>query len=375
MRKLFVWLAMLTKRQFKRPAFVCLLILIPVLVFGYTALTQGQSGAVTVALAYQSEDALAQMLCDKLENESMLIRFIFCDTMQAEDLVKTGKADAAWIFPEDTQAALKNFVQGNYKPFIRVVERESSTSMLLSREKLAAAVFTAGSEMFYESYLRENVQDLADVPVEMLMEHYHGIMMDGALFQFEDITGAAEQLADQKSYLLSPLRGILGVLAAVCAMAVSMHYCHDLEKGVFSWVREDRRPILELLSQLISLFSLLAISALCLAATGLTENLWRELLLLFVYGFSCAGFGMLLRVLLKNRKGIATALPMISVVMLAVCPVFFNLEVLRYWAMLLPATYYINGTTNAAYLFGGAVYGTACLFLYFLIGAIKKGVS
>jgi hypothetical protein len=84
---------------------------------------------------------------------------------------------------------------------------------------------------------------------------------------------------------------------------------------------------------------------------------------------------MLLRVLLKNRKGIATALPMISVVMLAVCPVFFNLEVLRYWAMLLPATYYINGTTNAAYLFGGAVYGTACLFLYFLIRAIKKGVS
>ncbi len=375
MKKLFVWISLLTKRQFKHRSFLCLLLLIPVLVFGYTALAQGQSGAVTIALAFQNEDELASSICHKLQEESMLIRFVPCDTQQAEDMVASGKADAAWIFPADTKAALTDFVQGDYKPFIRVVEREQSTSLLLSREKLAAAVFTTGSELFYESYLRENAPALEGASTEALMEHYHSVMMDGELFRFEDITGAEERLEDQESYLISPLRGLLGVLAAVCAMATSMHYCRDVEKGVFSWVREDRRPFLELAGQLISLLPVLAVSAVCLAAAGLGDGFWNELLLLFVYGFCCAGFGMLLRMVMRNRKGIATALPMVSVAMLAVCPVFFRLEALRYWAMLLPATYYINGAYSFAYLFGGVVYGGVCLLLYLLIKAIKKGVS
>lgn len=375
MKKLWIWLKLLTKRQYKYRSFLCLLLLIPALVFGYSALAQGQSGAVTIALAYETQDSLAKSICHKLQEESVLIRFVVCDKQQAENAVVSGSADAAWIFPADTQAALREFVKGEYTPFIRIVERQQSTSLLLSREKLSAAVFTARSELFYEAYLRDNMPELKDVSTQTLMEHYRGIMMTGELFQFEDITGAAERLEDQESYLLSPLRGLLGVLAAVCAMASAMHYCRDMEQGVFSWVREDRRSFVELAGQLISLLGVLAVSAVCLAFAGLAASLWNELLLLAVYSLCCAGFGMLLRVLFVSRKGIATALPMISVAMLALCPVFFQLDALRYLALLLPPTYYINGTYSTWYLLGCIVYSGVCLLLYFLIKAMKKGVS
>ena len=375
MKKLWIWLKLLTKRQYKYRSFLCLLLLIPALVFGYSALAQGQSGAVTIALAYETQDSLAKSICHKLQEESVLIRFVVCDKQQAENAVVSGSADAAWIFPADTQAALREFVKGAYTPFIRIVERQQSTSLLLSREKLSAAVFTTGSELFYEAYLRDNMPELKDVSTQKLMEHYRGTMMAGELFQFEDITGAAERLEDQESYLLSPLRGLLGVLAAVCAMASAMHYCRDMEHGVFSWVREDRRSFVELAGQLISLLGVLAVSAACLAFAGLAVSLWNELLLLAVYSLCCAGFGMLLRVLFVSRKGIATALPMISVAMLALCPVFFRLEALRYLALLLPPTYYINGTYSTWYLLGCIVYSGVCLLLYFLIKTMKKGVS
>lgn len=375
MKKLWIWLKLLTKRQYKYRSFLCLLLLIPALVFGYSALAQGQSGAVTIALAYDTQDSLAKSICHKLQEESMLIRFVVCDTQQAENAVKSGKADAAWIFPADTQAALREFVKGEYTPFIRVVEHQQSTSLLLCREKLSAAVFTVSAELHYETYLRDNIPALKHATTEALMEHYRGIMMAGELFRFEDITGAAERLEDQQSYLLSPLRGLLGVLAAVCAMASAMHYCRDMEQGVFSWVREDRRIFVELAGQLISLLGVLAVSALCLAFAGLAASLWNELLLLAVYSLCCAGFGMLLRLIFGNRKGLATAMPLVSTAMLAMCPVFFQLDALRYLALLLPPTYYINGTYSSWYLLGCIVYGGVCSLLYFLIKAMKKGVS
>lgn len=374
MRKCVTWLWLLIKRQYKKPAFLCLLLLIPILVFGYTALNQGQSGAVTVVLAYETEDVLAQRICDKLQNESMLIRFITADKKQAENMVLSGKADAAWIFPVNTKEALLDFLSGSNQPFVRVLEREQSVSLLLTREKLAAAVFTVGAELHFDSYLRENVPALKDVPADELMAYYNSIMMDGELFRFEDITGAEEQLVDQKSYLLSPLRGILGVLAAVCALAAAMDYCGDVKKGVFSRVKENNRVLIELTSQMICQVSVLTVSAVCLSFAGLTETFFVELASVLSYGFCCAGFGMLLRIFLRKGKWIATILPVVSVGMLAVCPVFFHLDALRHVQLLLPATFYINGAYSAFYLLGGAVYGCACLILYFLIKAIKKGV-
>ena len=371
MKKTVKWLLLLIKRQFRQPTFLLLLVLIPAIVFGYTAISQGQSGAITVALSWQEGDELAEALCQKLQTESQLIRFIPCGTNMAEDMVHSGKADAAWIFSEDTEAALQRFVEGSYEPFILVVEREQTTSLLLAREKLTAAVFAAGSEMFYEHYLRQQVPGLETVSRETLMEYYHSTMMAGSLFQFEDISGNLERLEDQEQYLLSPLRGLLATVAAVCAMACAMYYCRDNEKGVFVWVAEGIRPVIELISQLICLLSVLCVSMLSLAIAGLSAEIWKEMLLIAVYGLCCAGFGMLLRQLLRSPKAIATALPLLSIAMLAVCPVFFEMPGMRLPSLLFPPTYFINGVYNTAYLIGGLAYSAICLSLCWVTNRLR----
>ena len=57
--KLCMWFWLLTKRLYKKPAFLAILVLIPVLTFCYKAATQADSGVMTVALAQEGKDPLA----------------------------------------------------------------------------------------------------------------------------------------------------------------------------------------------------------------------------------------------------------------------------------------------------------------------------
>ena len=54
MKKALLWLWMLTKRLYKKPTFLVILVLIPALVLCYSAAAKEESGMITVALA--SED-------------------------------------------------------------------------------------------------------------------------------------------------------------------------------------------------------------------------------------------------------------------------------------------------------------------------------
>ena len=51
MKRMGKWLLMMTKRLYKKPTFVVILILIPVLVLGYGLVAAEDSGMVTIALA------------------------------------------------------------------------------------------------------------------------------------------------------------------------------------------------------------------------------------------------------------------------------------------------------------------------------------
>ena len=113
------------------------------------------------------------------------------------------------------------------------------------------------------------------------------------------------------------------------------------------------------------------VSLISLSLVGTAGLFWQELPLAVMYALSCAAFGMLLRQTLQRTKVIAAALPLIGIVMLAVCPVFVDLSQLRLIGLLLPPTYFINGIFDYRYLFAGFIYSGVCFLLYWLLRRIK----
>ena len=65
-------------------------------------------------------------------------------------------------------------------------------------------------------------------------------------------------------------------------------------------------------------------------------------------------------------------MPLLAVVMLLVCPVFFDLGMVRTVQFLFPPTYYINGVYQSRYLLYMTVYPLCCAGGCFLLDKSKR---
>jgi hypothetical protein len=97
--------------------------------------------------------------------------------------------------------------------------------------------------------------------------------------------------------------------------------------------------------------------------TGTAVSLPRELLTTLLYCLCVAAFSMLLRRVTLGIRGLGMVTPLLVVIMLVICPVFFDLGALRQIQYLLPPTYYIHGAYHGRYLLLMLIYGTAALVL------------
>ncbi len=359
-----VWL--LAKRLYKKVTFLLILALIPLLIIALTAAAKQESGFLTVALAAEKEnDPTAAAVLAELTQPGSLVLFHRCTTVQeAVDMVKYGKADSAWIFPADMQDKISGFLNSEEKYIVRVVEREENVALKLLREKLSAALFSHCAKPVYLSYVRENIDQLDHLSDEALLDFYDGYNLSGTLFSFQtpDSVGGAPT-AD--NYLTFPVRGLLSVLTVLCGLATTLYYCKD-RSGILRVIPVDKRPAYELICQLISVGSVAAAALIALMLSGLSANLIREILVLPLYILAAALFCILIRQLLKSIRIIATLTPLLSVVMLAVCPIFFRLKSTRLLQLLFPTTHYLNAVAGDRGLLQLALYIAA-------LGALTAG--
>lgn len=372
--KAFMWFWLLTKRLYKKLTFLAILLLIPALVLGYGAAAKGDSGVITVVLAQQEEDPVAEDIIRSLEGSSQLIRYEICGGAElAEEMVRGGKADMAWIFHGGLDAKLDKFVEQPKakNAVVTVLLREDDVSLRLAREKLSGALYQVLSQRIYLSYIRENVPEFDGLSDEVLMEYYAGQEMSDTLFDFNDPQDDLENV-QSVHYLTAPVRGLLAVVVALCGMATAMYYVQDTQRGTFAWVSTGLRPGVELGCQLVSLANVTAVVMLALVLTGQTGSFLVELAAALLYCLCCAAFSMALRRLCGSLRILAMLLPLLVVLMLVLCPVFFDLSALRPFQYLLPPTYFIQGVHNAKYLLYMMGYTGICLGVYGVIGLFRE---
>ena len=164
MTRWFRWLWMLSKRLYKRAAFLAILVLIPVAVVALQAAARAESGFFHVVLSQTDpDDPISSKLVDRFMAEESLIHFSYvADPRTATDMVINGEADAAWIFPDDMQQRVNKFVSSNYSRggFVTVVEREQTIFSRITHEKLTFSLQEYTSRACYLHFTRDNVEAL-----------------------------------------------------------------------------------------------------------------------------------------------------------------------------------------------------------------------
>lgn len=375
MRRMGKWLWMLTKRLYKKSTFLLILFLIPTLIFGYGLTAQEESGALTVALARQDKDPLAEKVIRELTETPSLIRFVVCDTPeQARGMIDHDKADAAWIFHENMEEKVYEFVRKPFQrnAFITVIEKEDTVPIKATREKLSGVVFKHISPVFYVSYIREKVPELDHLSDAELMTYYDGFTKDIHLFSYAYLESSVSATGATDNYLLAPVRGMLAIVMVLGGLAASMYYIKDEQTGTFSLVPKRKKAWVELSCQLIAVLNMALVAWLALNLAGLAGHWGREVLCLLLYSLCVTLFCMTVRRLCGGLAAMGAVLPLLVVVMLVICPVFLELVFLRPVQKLFPPTYYVNAIVSDRDMLYMGIYSMILLGVYVLAGKLLR---
>lgn len=377
MRKILMWLLMLTKRLYKKPAFLMLLIAIPLVVLGYGMASREDSGMMTIVLACEdTADALSKRLVEELCESGSVIRFIHTeDPEEGREMVGNGVADAAWIIPKDLQKQISDYAAGIYTGygFVTVVVREETVPLMLANEKLSAKLFHECARTGFLYYFRENVPEMQEASDETILTYFDSVSFDEGIFAFSYVDSDINN-ENSMNYLLMPVRGILAVLILIGGIATAMFYVSDDREGLFSWVGLMNKPNVELGYQVISIGNFGFVVLIALTLAGLSVGLFREVVCMLLYIFCCCVFCQLLRLWCGNLRALATVLPVLAVSMLAICPVFISVPALRHVQLLLPPTYYIHSIYNSEYLLYMLLYSLILKFTYELSSRLLRRV-
>lgn len=369
MKRVLKWALLLNKRLYKKPSFWILLILIPVLVLGYGAFAREDSGMLTVALALEDpKDPAANDFVQSLRKSSELILFTtYTEPEDATESVRYGKSDAAWILPGEFAEHIKAFVENRFQNggFIRVVIRQKDLTTMLSLEKLGSLVFNRTARELFADYIQTNISGPDGIPEASIYSHYDAVVQGGDMFEYAYPFDVAMP-ENARNYLLSPLRGLFGILILVSGLITAMYYMEDRNRGLFSWIPFRYHSAVELGYQAVSVGNVALFSWIALTAVGLTTGFFTELIITFLYILCCASFCRMLRVWCGNVAVMGALLPICVVCMLLLCPVFLDFGALCDLSYLFPPTYYINCAFRTPDIWNMLIYTLGCTGLYYL---------
>lgn len=374
MKQLLKWFFLLNKRLYKKTAFVVILCIIPIFALLFGVVARSDSGFLHIILTPSDNDALANEIIENLLNEDSIIRFSMADSpIKAINQVKQGKADAAWIFAPEMEEKLNLFVEGKRdgEKAVRVVIREENVFLHLAEEKIFLSVYEHCAKEYMISFARTNIASFDDVSDERLLEYFENVSINEDLFEFGSINSDGVHLSES-NYLLSPLKGLFGILTVLCGMAAVIYYMQDEERGTFSLVPENKRFWTAFACVLIAVLNVAIVSFIALSFLGMTAPLWLEILAILPFAISCTLFCLVFAEIFKNIRLYGAIIPLITVIMIVLCPVFFDVRSFMWLQIIFPPTYYVKILYNANQLLYMIMYSLILAGILFVLKKLRQ---
>ena len=365
-RNALVWSWLLTKRLYKKPSFIAILILIPLIIAGYGLVAQSESGMMTIAVCCEdSSDSFVTELRDELVNSSSVIRFISdIDQQEATQMVYDGVIDAVWVIHSGLYDRIMDYVSDSYtnQGFVTVIIREQTVPLMLANEKLSAKLFVTTARLCFLNYFRDNASEFDDQTDEKILAYFDDVQIDESLFSFsyvDEVDGNVDSL----NYLMLPVRGLLAILVLVSGFSSSMYYILDERDGLFSRIALQQRHYAEFLAHIICVGNVTVFVLLSLFVSGWFVGFLKEIIVGIVYVLCCTSFCRLLRLICKTTTVLSTAMSVLTIIMLIVCPVFISAPEFRLVSLAFPPTYFIHAAYNWSYVLYMALFSLVLLSL------------
>lgn len=370
-KKLFLWYWMLTKRLFHKFSFVILLCCIPIMVLITNTAMTGESGVLTILLYAEDEDSGAEDVINSLLEGESVILFKRAETLDsALNEVKQHRADAVWCFENNFDERVENYAShSSEEPLVTVYEREDTVPLQLSGEKLFGSVYNTLSNKIYKNFVYTKIIDANHVSEEELQDYYRRTAIGDDIVELEKENSGANDAVS--NYLMMPLRGILSLLVVLCGLAAAMYFLKDKADGKFDWMPSEKR-IIPAFAQCLSATVPAAVSVLiAVCVTGISVEIIHEIVSMGLFVVSSVGFCLLMCTVFPSSGKLGAAIPAILIAMLALSPVFFNMQMLRPLSIMLPTYHYLNSVYNAEYYLYTVVY-ILCVYGISLMLTYKK---
>ena len=136
----------------------------------------------------------------------------------------------------------------------------------------------------------------------------------------------------------------------------------------------SRRRLVASVAQQSALCWVALAGFIAIALSGQWLGFFREAAAISAYVFAVAGFCTLLRRICGSGNVLAAICPLCVVILIAVCPVFFQQTVLRNLQLLLPPYYYLTAVHNPLYILYTAAYGGALWGICALLGRFGRRI-
>lgn len=372
--KIFLWLTLMNKRLLMKISFLVILCCIPFLVIGVNYMTKQESGMLKVVICREDAgDELATEIVKVLKNHENMLQFMETNSVEeAEKLVQSGKADAAWLLPADLQGEIEAYLSNDIKEegIIKVIEKEDNVALHLSREILFGGLYKAVSYALYTQFVTQELLPSENISEEKLLEHYAKTDIEGNLFEFYFLDG--EKGDANTSYLLFPMRGLLALIIALSGLALGLYFMQDEQNGVFTWMPLNKSVWGSWLYQMPGLLDVGVIVIAALWIAGIFINWVTELVLMMLYLFMVAGFSDVVRRLCGKSVRLGAVIPMLMLVMLALSPIFMGAIDAKPIQILLPPYYYLNALHNKSYWIWMLVYIVIVYLVDYLLLRLKS---
>lgn len=375
LKRALIWGSLLSKRLYKKPSFIALLLLIPLIVCGYNLAAHEDSGMITIVVGCEDpSDVFSSALRKELSDSSNIIRFIGNDDLEkCRRMVSDGVVDAAWIIDDDIELHISDYVAGQYTGhgFVEVIVREQTVPLILANEKLSASLFARCARTCYLQYFRINAPEMDTLSDDEILAFFDGVTFDDDLFVFSYVDHHA---VPKLNYLTMPVRGMLAVLVFVSGLAAAMYYASDDQEGLFFWVRTDHKQHVQFGYLFVCVGNIALFVLLALVFSSNCSAFLIELIAIALYVVCCCVFCQLLQLVFNTGRVMAVLFPILAILSLVACPVFIALPSLKWVSLALPPTYFINSIYNTSYLFYMLVYIALLKVIHDLINrfVVKK---
>lgn len=357
MKRMGMWILLMTKRLMKKPSFIIILVLLPVILVMYRFIITEDDGTIRACVYVpEGSEAFTEKLADNLADAEFSARFYLVDS--EDDLysdVIAGRAEVGYILPKDLK---ERFLTKNWDSAVRMVVSDTSQMAPFVNEFVTVVIYTDMMEEYIADYLvNRSGLELSDEVIRpiirenLLKQADSGSLFDIAYRDYYKNEEVSREEVMAENYLMKPIRGTVALFVLLAGLAGLVFWFQDNAEGRFKVMSHEKRPVINYGSLLLPTALSAIVGMVCILIAGLCENIFLELLTMLLYVIFVTGVCEIIRVIVPSVNAVCAAIPILAIASYLCCPILIDLKkvlpVVSYLRKILPPDYYLetfNGT-------------------------------